>query len=82
MNSKVAVLGGGSWATAIVKMLTENISNVGWYIRDEQIIEHIRENDHNPKYLRSAELKAEQLEITSDINNLKFKLSLSCHCIT
>lgn len=68
IEKRIAVLGGGSWATAIVKMLTENINNIGWYIRDEQIITHIKENDHNPNYLRSAELKSNQLDLSSNIN--------------
>ncbi|MFK8061227.1 MAG: NAD(P)H-dependent glycerol-3-phosphate dehydrogenase [Polaribacter sp.] len=67
---KIAVLGGGSWATAIVKMLCENLETVGWYMRNEQAIEHIKENEHNPNYLRSAELNAEQLDLSSDINNI------------
>mgnify|MGYP001072892264 FL=1 len=67
-QKKIAVLGGGSWATAIVKMLSENLETVGWYMRNEQAIEHIKENEHNPNYLRSAELNAEQLDLSSDIN--------------
>ena len=67
-HKKIAVFGGGSWATAIVKMLTENLDTVGWYMRNEQSIEHIKKNDHNPKYLRSAELKASQLDLSSNIN--------------
>ncbi|PWG05907.1 NAD(P)H-dependent glycerol-3-phosphate dehydrogenase [Polaribacter aquimarinus] len=67
-QNKIAVLGGGSWATAIVKMLSENLETVGWYMRNEQAIEHIKENEHNPNYLRSAELNAEQLDLSSDIN--------------
>lgn len=65
---KIAVFGGGSWATAIIKMLTENSENVGWYMRNMQTIEHIKENDHNPKYLASAELDANRLDLSSDIN--------------
>ena len=67
-HQKIAVLGGGSWATAIVKMLMENLDNIGWYMRDIQAIEHIRTNDHNPNYLRSAELDASLLDLSSDIN--------------
>lgn len=67
-QQKVAVFGGGSWATAIVKMLSGNLENVGWYMRDEQTIEHIKETDHNPKYLSSAELDATRLDLSSDIN--------------
>ena len=71
MNSKV--FGGGSWATAIVKMLSENLENVGWYMRDIQTIEHIKENHHNPKYLSSAELDANRLELSADINDMVAK---------
>jgi glycerol-3-phosphate dehydrogenase (NAD(P)+) len=44
---KVAVVGGGSWATAIVKMLCENLPKVGWYVRTEQVVEHILHDHHN-----------------------------------
>lgn len=67
-HQKIAVLGGGSWATAIVKMLMENLGTIGWYMRDEQAIEHIKANDHNPKYLRSTELDASLLDLSCDIN--------------
>ncbi|WP_299059078.1 NAD(P)H-dependent glycerol-3-phosphate dehydrogenase [uncultured Polaribacter sp.] len=67
-QKKIAVFGGGSWATAIVKMLSENLETVGWYMRSEQAIEHIKENDHNPNYLQSAEVFARQLDLSSDIN--------------
>ncbi|MCL7752527.1 NAD(P)H-dependent glycerol-3-phosphate dehydrogenase [Polaribacter sp. Z022] len=67
-QKKIAVLGGGSWATAIVKMLSENKDTIGWYMRNEQAIEHIKENDHNPNYLQSADVYAHQLDLSSDIN--------------
>jgi glycerol-3-phosphate dehydrogenase (NAD(P)+) len=67
-HKKIAVFGGGSWATAIVKMLSENLDTIGWYMRNEQAIEHIKENDHNPNYLQSADVYARQLDLSSDIN--------------
>ena len=65
---KVAVLGGGSWATAIVKMLSENLENIGWYMRSVYAVEHIKRNKHNPNYLSSTELHPELFNLTSDIN--------------
>ena len=65
---QIAVLGGGSWATAIVKMLTENMSNVIWYMRSEEAIEFIKEQHHNPNYLTSVEFKMEQLTLTNIID--------------
>lgn len=65
---KFAVIGGGSWATAIVKMLSENLSKIAWYIRSEMAIEEIKVNHHNPNYLSSVEFDVDQLYLTNDIN--------------
>ncbi|MCD6544136.1 MAG: NAD(P)H-dependent glycerol-3-phosphate dehydrogenase [Flavobacteriaceae bacterium] len=68
--TKIAVFGGGSWATAIVKMLSENIDEIGWYMRSSYVIEHIKRNKHNPNYLSSAELQPEKLTFSDDINKV------------
>src|SRR5690554_383829 len=65
---KYAVLGGGSWATAIVKMLCENLDQVVWYMRSESAIEFIKKHGHNPNYLSSVEFDLEQLNLSNDIN--------------
>jgi len=65
---KFAVLGGGSWATAIVKMLLENQDKVGWYMRNSEAVDYIIKEKHNPNYLTSVEFHTEQLELTDDIN--------------
>ena len=69
-HKKIAVLGGGSWATAIVKMLSENLETVGWYMRSKTSIDHIKKNNHNPKYLRAADVYASQLDLSSDMNKI------------
>lgn len=65
---KFAVIGGGSWATAIAKMLCENQKEICWYMRNDSAIEHIRTESHNPNYLSSVEFDTEKLLLTSDIN--------------
>lgn len=65
---KVAVLGGGSWATAIMKMLCENLDKVGWYMRNEAAIAHILKEKHNPNYISAVEFDTDKLKLTSDIN--------------
>ncbi|RAV28254.1 NAD(P)H-dependent glycerol-3-phosphate dehydrogenase [Sinomicrobium soli] len=67
-DKKFAVIGGGSWATAIVKMLTENLEEVGWYMRNVFVKEHIQNQGHNPNYLSAVEFRPEQLRLTNDIN--------------
>jgi len=67
---RFAVIGGGSWATAIVKMLCENVKELNWYMRNEDAIKHIRTHLHNPNYLSSVEFHTEQLNLSSNINEV------------
>lgn len=66
---KFAVIGGGSWATAIVKMLSENLEQIHWYMRNKQAIAHIKKEGHNPNYLSSVEFDIAQLRLTNNIND-------------
>jgi glycerol-3-phosphate dehydrogenase (NAD(P)+) len=75
-ESKIAVLGGGSWATAIIKMLSENVSrdnSINWYMRSEDSIAFIKQHKKNPKYLSSVELDTNIISLTSDINEAVLK---------
>lgn len=67
---KYAVFGAGSWATAIVKMLCENLNEVGWYMRSVYTKEHLLREQHNPNYLSSVEFHLEQLKLSNDINEM------------
>ena len=67
---KIAVIGGGSWATAIVKMLTENNDYVGWWMRSEQNVMQIKRLHHNPHYLSSVELTTEKIDVSTDLNHI------------
>lgn len=69
-SKKYAVFGAGSWATAIVKMLCENLDEVGWYMRSVYTKEHILKEQHNPSYLSSVEFHTEQLKLSNDINEI------------
>jgi len=70
VNKKIGVLGGGSWATSIIKMLCENIESVNWWMRNEDVINHIKTYGYNPNYISDAELKKEKLELSSNINEV------------
>ena len=69
-KNKIAVFGGGSWATAIVKMLSENLDEIGWYMRSKYAIDYIKQNKHNPNYISSIEFETEKLILTDDINKM------------
>tara|TARA_B100000902_G_scaffold12252_1_gene14868 strand:+ start:1542 stop:2537 length:996 start_codon:yes stop_codon:yes gene_type:complete len=69
-NIKIGVIGGGSWATSIIKMLCENVDSVNWWMRNEDAIKHINTYGFNPNYIADAKLKKEKLVISSDINEI------------
>jgi glycerol-3-phosphate dehydrogenase (NAD(P)+) len=66
----VAVIGGGSWATAIVKILTENNDYVGWWVRNPDTVMEIKRTHSNPRYLTDVELVTENIDLDSDINHI------------
>jgi glycerol-3-phosphate dehydrogenase (NAD(P)+) len=66
---KFAVIGGGSWATAIVKMLCENVDQISWYMRSVYAIEHLKLHKHNPNYLSSVAFDIKKLNLTNNIND-------------
>jgi glycerol-3-phosphate dehydrogenase len=68
LETRISVIGGGSWATALVKILTANIDKVCWYMRNEQAIEHIRATKHNPNYLSDVHLNVAKLHLTSSLD--------------
>lgn len=70
MNSEpstIGVIGSGSWATALVKILTDNGNRVLWWIRNSEKAEFIRNNKHNPDYLSSVEIHTQRVETTSNV---------------
>ena len=67
---KFGVIGSGSWATALIKILSENNNDINWYIRNKENIEFIKKSSHNPNYLSSVELNLKKLKISAEINEV------------
>lgn len=65
---KVAVLGGGSWATALAKLLLNNCKRIGWYMRSDDKIDEFRKTGHNPSYLTDVAFDTERIDFSADIN--------------
>ena len=64
---QIAVIGSGSWATALVKILLENNYPVNWWVRNEDSRHHISSYGHNPRYLQSVELDQTCLTVLADV---------------
>jgi len=69
-SERIAVIGGGSWATAIVKLLCNTQEKVNWWMRSEESVAHILQYKHNPKYLQSVEFDLSKLEISTDLRQV------------
>ncbi|HWW40576.1 MAG TPA: NAD(P)H-dependent glycerol-3-phosphate dehydrogenase [Pedobacter sp.] len=72
MVPRVAMIGGGSWATAIIKMLSDNITQkeMYWWMRNTDAISHIKTYHHNPNYLSSVEVRIPDANISSNIRDI------------
>lgn len=69
-KTKVAVIGGGSWATALVKMLTDNKVDVSWWMRDLESVNYINKFHHNPRYIPGAQLKLKKGAVSNDLRKV------------
>jgi glycerol-3-phosphate dehydrogenase (NAD(P)+) len=71
-HNKIAVVGGGSWATANIKMLADNATEkeIFWWMRNKNAVEHIQKFKHNPNYLSSVEIDIPAKNISTDLKEL------------
>ncbi|MEX1191670.1 MAG: NAD(P)H-dependent glycerol-3-phosphate dehydrogenase [Brumimicrobium sp.] len=65
--NKIGVIGGGSWATALVKILCNNVPKVSWWMRSEDAVEHILKYKHNLRYLQSVEFDTSKIDVSTDL---------------
>jgi glycerol-3-phosphate dehydrogenase (NAD(P)+) len=70
MDLRFGIIGSGSWATALVKILTDNQQKVNWWIRNSPVIEQIKNRRHNPQYLSSAYFDISLLTMSDNIRNI------------
>lgn len=68
LTGVICVMGGGSWATALAKMLLRNCPHIVWYMRRDDRIADFKHLGHNPAYLPDIEFDVERITFTSDIN--------------
>ena len=67
---KIAIIGGGSWATAIAKIVVGHTHHIGWYMRRDDRIGEFRRLGHNPAYLTSVHFNTNEIHFDSDLNRI------------
>lgn len=74
-SSKIAIIGGGSWATAIAKILRENKVELNWYMRNIDTSSQFKKLGHNPRYLTDVDFDIEKFPFTTiSIKLLKIQI--------
>ncbi len=68
LPGKIAIMGGGSWATAIAKIVLTQSDSINWYMRRDDRIEDFKRLGHNPAYLTSVRFDIDRINFSSDIN--------------
>ena len=67
---RIGIIGSGSWATALVKIVTDNGHSVHWWIRNEETIQYFKKRRHNPHYLSSVYFDLSQIHFYSSLPEL------------
>ncbi len=71
-KQQIAVIGGGSWGTALIKILCKGTKHINWWLRNPDDIKHIRQFRHNRRYLSSVRLMEENLQLSSQLDKVIF----------
>ena len=69
-NARVAILGSGSWGTALAKIVMENERYINWYIRRQEVIDEFCRTGRNPGYLNAAAFNTSRICFSTDINEV------------
>jgi len=67
MKPTFSVIGGGSWATAIVKILSNNVETIHWWVRSAETADFLWKYGHNPNYLSDVNINQERVRVTTDL---------------
>ncbi len=69
MAPRIAIIGSGSWATALAKLLLNNTSKINWFIRKQEDIALFKEHKNNPKYLSSVEFDISKITFFDSVSD-------------
>ncbi len=67
-DCRIGIIGSGSWATALSKILLNNVQSLNWYVRDQKNIDTFRLTQRNPNYLTSVKFEVEKINFSNDVN--------------
>ena len=75
-NMQIGIIGSGSWATAIAKIITDNGHEINWWVRQTENIAYFKKRHHNPHYLRNAFFDTTKINFSDDITEVIIQSSV------
>ena len=69
-GTRIGILGAGSWATALVKIISNNATHINWWARKQETIDHIKKYRRNPNYISDIELPVEKINFYSQLKEI------------
>ena len=69
LPGKIAIMGGGSWATALAKIVLSTQAGINWYMRRQEQVDDFLKTGHNPSYLSAVRFDTDKINFYTDINN-------------
>lgn len=67
---RFGVIGSGSWATALAKVLTDKGHSISWWVRNPDTVTYMLKRRHNPHYLSSANFETSLLKLSTDVREV------------
>jgi glycerol-3-phosphate dehydrogenase (NAD(P)+) len=68
--NKISVIGGGSWGTALMILLTNNLEKVGWWVRSQDTVDYLQNHHRNPNYLSYTELPVHRMHLSTNMQQI------------
>jgi len=66
----LGIIGSGSWATALAKILTDGNQHINWWVRNAETRDYIQNRRHNPHYLSSVYFDTSLLSLENDLSKV------------
>jgi len=67
MSPRIAIVGSGSWATALAKLFLNNTEAINWFIRKQDDVDYFKEYKTNPRYLSSVEFETDKIRFFTSL---------------
>ena len=70
LPGKIGIIGSGTWATALAKIVMMKNGHLNWFIRKNEVIDEFYKLGHNPSYLSNVKFNLAKISFSSNIERI------------